>query len=189
MIEHEIWKDIPGYEGYYQASNLGNIKSLDRTISNKRGKYLKKGKIKKLKINKYGYFHIHLDKNGERKWFAVHRLIAITFLKNPNNFPQINHKNEIKTDNRIENLEFCTALFNNTYGTRLKRVSKKNKLKKVVLKYDLNGNFIKKYSSVSEATKKNNISSISSVSCCCNGKIKQTHGYIFKFKKEVVPCL
>lgn len=111
----EVWKDIKGYEGKYQVSNLGRIKSLS---------YRNTGisKILVPKINK-GYYEIGLYLNGIRKMFFVHRLVALTFIPNPNNLPQINHIDEDKTNNCVDNLEWCTQAYNNIYGTRLERVS------------------------------------------------------------------
>lgn len=173
MIEHAniIWKNIPEYEGLYLISNYGDIKSLHN---------YRKGNILKPKIRK-GYYQIGLRKNGKRKWYAIHRLVAKTFLNNENNFPQVNHKDENKLNNYVENLEFCTASYNNKYGTRLERVANSNKLRKEVIKYNLEGKFIEEYKSVSEAGRKNNIN-ISCISACCRNTISQTHNYIFKFK-------
>lgn len=106
---------MEGYEGKYQVSNLGRIKSLS---------YRNTGisKILVPKINK-GYYEIGLYLNGIRKMFFVHRLVALTFIPNPNNLPQINHIDEDKTNNCVDNLEWCTQAYNNIYGTRLERVS------------------------------------------------------------------
>lgn len=173
----EIWKDIPEYEGLYQINNLGNVKSLYN---------YRKGNILKPRL-KRGYYQIGLRKNNKRKWYAIHRLVAQTFIPNPNNLPQINHKDEDKLNNKVDNLEWCTASYNNSYGTRLQRVAQNNKLKKTVLKYDLEGNFIKKYVSLSEAKRENNIKSVSSIKSCCNKKTKKCKGYIYRFESEVMP--
>ena len=92
------WKDIPGYEGLYQVSNLGEIKSLGN------GK-TRKEKILRLTKDKYGYLYITLSENGKLKKFKVHRLVAMAFIPNPNNYTQINHKDENRSNNRVENLE------------------------------------------------------------------------------------
>ncbi len=110
----EVWKDIKEYKGLYQISNLGNIKS----IGGSNGK-IKMDRILILKKNRFGYFRIGLHANDTIKYFQVHRLVAQAFIQNPLNKPQINHKNGIKTDNRIENLEWCTASENIKHGIRI----------------------------------------------------------------------
>ena len=113
-MEEIIWKDIPGYEGLYKININGDILSL----------HSKKEKLIKSGINK-GYKRVLLCKNKKHKNCLVHRLVAITFIPNIYNYPQINHKNENKLDNNVSNLEWCTAQYNAKYGTRLKRISKK----------------------------------------------------------------
>ena len=113
----EIWKDIKGYEGLYQISNYGEVKSLEK----KAGFSTRKEKILKQHLDKDGYVKVYLCKNNKVKFLSVHRLIAEAFIPNPNNFPQINHKDENKQNNKIENLEWCTCKYNINYGTRTKR--------------------------------------------------------------------
>ena len=123
---NEEWRDIKGYEGYYQVSNYGRVRSLDRVIDNR----IIKGKLKCIKYSKLGYCIVSLYKNGTPKFYLIHRLVAEAFIPNINNFPQINHKNEIKADNRVENLEWCDSSYNINYGKRNKIVTEK-KSKKV----------------------------------------------------------
>ena len=105
----EIWKDIKGYEGLYEVSNQGNIRSL------------KTGKLRK-PTNNFGYLRINLCKNNVVKFHMVHRLVAEAFIENNDpNLTQVNHKNENKQDNRVENLEWCDAKYNNNYGTKIIR--------------------------------------------------------------------
>lgn len=130
----EIWKDIEGYEGLYQVSNLGRVKSLKRVVhQNQKGGQLTpmiyKGRI--LKINyhttiEYGFCQLSKDNIQETK--LIHRLVAEAFIPNPNNYPCVNHRNEDKTDNRVENLEWCTQRYNVNYGTSRERASINNPL-------------------------------------------------------------
>lgn len=109
-----IWKDIEGYEGLYQVSNEGEVKS-------------KRNKIVKIELTYHGYCRVHLWKNGIGKHHSLHRLVAQAFIPNPNNLPQVNHKDEDKTNNHAENLEWCNATYNSNYGTRNQRVSNTQK--------------------------------------------------------------
>ena len=113
----EIWKDVVGYEGDYMVSSYGRVK----TIKFGRNKILGCG------VDNRGYTHTTLFKGGKRETRNVHKLVATAFIPNPNNYPQVNHKDENKINNNVSNLEWCTVLYNNCYGTRLKRVSDKNK--------------------------------------------------------------
>ncbi len=108
-MEEEIWKDIPGFEGIYQASTLGRIKSLERKIKHWKGGYsvLKESILSERKSK--GYVSVVLYKNGKNKNIDIHRLIAITFIPNPNDKPEVNHKDFIKTNNRVSNLEWTTS--------------------------------------------------------------------------------
>lgn len=122
----EIWKNIKGYEGLYQVSNYGKVRSLDKKVkgSNQYGKIFfvtKKGKQLKSRI-KNGYCNVHLIKNGVLKEFTIHRLVAEAFIPNPNNLPQVNHKDENKANNYVENLEWCTRSYNCSYGSRCERI-------------------------------------------------------------------
>lgn len=124
----EIYKDIKGYEGLYQISNLGNVKSLSRKIFNGRGYYIRKEMIIKAGKDKDGYLYVQLSKDNIAKPHKVHRLVAETFIPNPENLPQVNHKDEVKNNNIVENLEWCTAKYNINYGTLKERFKfRKNK--------------------------------------------------------------
>lgn len=120
----EIWKDIKGYEGFYQVSNLGRVKSLERVTINNR---IVHERILKLKRDRSGYKRCCLCKDRNRKFFGVHRLVAEAFIPNVNNYPVVNHKDEVKDNNIVDNLEWCTIKYNSNYGTSPKRISEKMK--------------------------------------------------------------
>ena len=128
----EVWKDIPNFKNLYQASSLGNIKSLERYVNSgikNNVKVRRKEQILK-QYNKNGYLQVSLSKNHKRYYFNVHKLVALTFISNPNNLPQINHKDENPLNNCVDNLEWCTAKYNCNYGTRNKRIYNKTSFKK-----------------------------------------------------------
>ena len=180
---NEIWKDIKGYEGLYQVSNLGRVKSLKRTTT--------KEHILKYHYTKRGYCRISLFKNGHKKNFFVHLLVMNTF--NPNNTDrmlQVNHKDENKLNNCIDNLEWCDNLYNIRYGTGIER--SKIKKYKPVLQYTITNDFVKEYESIQAASiavsVKHNKSGIRKISNCAKGYIESYRGYKWKFKDcEVMP--
>lgn len=129
MNENEIWKDIDGYEGLYQVSNLGRVKSLNYNHTNQE-------KILRQIKTKGGYVIINLCKNGKSKNFLVHRLVANAFLENLNNLPQVNHIDENKENNVVSNLEFCDAKYNNNYGTAIQRRVANTDYKAITAKID-----------------------------------------------------
>lgn len=125
----ENWKDIQGYEGFYQVSDCGNVKSLARDVFNYRGTVIRhmEEKILVPASNGIGYLFVNLHKNGKSKSILVHRLVAEAFIPNPENEPYVNHKDEVKTNNVVENLEWCEASYNNIYGTRIERMLQNRK--------------------------------------------------------------
>lgn len=167
----EVWKDIKDYEGFYQGSNWGRVKSLERIdcIGHHR-----KERILKPKKDKYGYLQVNLWKNGKKKTFTVHRLVTEAFIPNPNNLPCINHKDECKTNNNVNNLEWCDNKYNNAYGTRTERCCKP------VLQYDLEGNFIREWKSTAECGR--NGFKQGAVAACCRGELKKYKDFIWKYK-------
>lgn len=114
----EFWKDIEGYEGLYQVSNLGRVRSLDRVVEGKSSSVrLHRGKILSPGVNSTGYYMVVLHKDGGGRAYTVHRLVSNTFIPNPYNYPYVNHKDENKLNNSVDNLEWCTVKYNTNYGT------------------------------------------------------------------------
>ena len=166
----EIWKDIPGYEGIYQASNLGRIKS------NK--------KILKPTIDRTGYVNARLFKNGELKVIRLHRVIAITFIENENNKPVINHIDGNKQNNRVDNLEWCTQKENVRHAIEVLGINYANGIEKTHLKNQrkIVRSDGKIYNSIKEAKKDINNKNAHIVEVC-QGKLKHTCGYGWEYLK------
>ena len=172
----EVWQDIPGYEGLYQASTYGRVKSLKRNTTS--------GKILKPRLKKTGYFQYGLCKNGRIKAFESQRLIAITFLPNYHNYSCVNHIDENPKNNRVDNLEWCTVKYNVNYGTRIERARllqiNNPKKSKTVLQFDMEGNFISSYPSTAEVERQKGYNS-GYISICCIGKKQKAYGFIWKY--------
>lgn len=193
-MENEVWKDIPKYEGLYQASNLGRIRSCARTIIREnRIKQQFKGKILSPEDNGNGYLRLILYKNKKKNSEYVHRLIASAFIENYYNCEQINHIDGNKQNNNINNLEWCTKSYNikeayrlglkTAPKTMLGRKSYKNHLSKPVNQYDLQGNFIKRWHCINDVQRELNIFT-GNITRVCKGEYKQTGGYIWKYADE-----
>ena len=183
----EMWKDIPGYEGKYQVSNTGEVKSLNYNGSGKT-KLLKQSTIK------YGYKRVGLCKNNKQKYYLVHRLVAITFIPNPNDLLVVNHKDENPSNNNVNNLEWCTQKYNVNYGTAIKRSSENRKGEKnplygkkggdspnakPILMYDKEGEFIRRFNSIVDVNEYFGKYVSGNVSSCLTGKRPTAYGFIF----------
>ena len=189
----EIWKDIEGYEGFYSVSNLG------RVYSRRRERFLTPI------ITKMGYQRVHLSVDGNVETRAIHRLVAQAFIPNPENKPTVNHINEVKTDNRVENLEWATNLEQNIHGTRMARaiahtdwkkrsekidyaliaskydhVESAKKQMRPVLQYDMNGNFIARFPGLSAAARFLGIRA-PGICECLKGNRRSCGGYKWKY--------
>ena len=190
----EVWKDIEGYEGIYQVSNLGRVRSLDRLVpaacALSKGKqvvnYLRKGKI--LKGHWAGpkgseYIYVGLSKYDKPKYCRVHRLVACAFIPNPDNLPEVNHIDEDKSNNRADNLEWVTRIQNEHHGTKIKRGAQ-NHDRKAVEALDEHGNVVGAYDSITDAAKAIgiNISTIWKV-CKKIGNCKTAGGYRWRYKE------
>lgn len=177
--ENEIWKDIEGYERLYQVSDLGRVRSLDREDA--QGRRIK-GTVLAGSLNGKGYLKVSLCRDGDVEGKLIHRLVAEAFLDNPDNFPQVNHKDENKTNNVVSNLEWCSALYNDMYGTRNKRVAKA--LERPIYVVTSSGHHYF-FESARKAAKLLGLDR-STVSKCLRGKRKYHGG--FSFMLAVKPC-
>ena len=168
MSEGEVWKDVVGYEGLYKVSDKGNIYSIERITSqgNKCG-----GRVLKPRPHSKGYLEVILHKDGKMKQRRIHRLVAEAFIPNPNNFPQVNHKDEIKTNNELSNLEWCDARYNSNHGTRIERIVKKTSKK--VRAVNIKTGEVIRFKSTAEAQRKGYNSG--NVSLACRGIYKNSN--------------
>jgi hypothetical protein len=193
----ENWKSVVGYENLYQVSDLGDIRSIDRVVIQKDGKTNNlKGKLLKQQKGTNGYLFVCLSKNGVVKPLSVHRIVAIAFVGEAQNM-QVNHINEVKTDNRAINLEWVTRTQNANHGTAIQRRVKSanfkgennpmfgikgadNKLSKPINQYDLNGVFIEKFDSAKTIERRFGYNS-SSIAGVAKGRCKQAYEFIWKY--------
>lgn len=176
-VEKEIWRDVVGYEGLYKVSSLGRVKSLERKVKWKNGYRTVSERILKPEKTIYGYLQVALyNREGKRKFIRIHQLVCNAFIDNQENLPQINHRNEIKSDNRLENLEFCTAKYNVNYGSYKERMSKAqtNNTKKSKPVKCVETGIV--FPSTMEIQRQLGFSQ-AHICDCCNGKRKSAYGY------------
>lgn len=160
--------DVKGYEGIYAITSCGKVWSY------RRQKFLTPF------YNTKGYLKVDLWKNGKVKTFSVHRLVAEAYIPNPDNLPQVNHKDECKTNNCLQNLEWCDCKYNINYGTGIERAA--NSRKKPILQFDLNGNFIREWECTADIGRE-----VSGHICnCLKGRKPTAYGYIWKYKESEV---
>lgn len=175
----EIWKDIEGFNGKYQISNYGNVRSFSKW---KNGELLKAG------VTTTGYYFVNLVKNGRKEIVAarVHRLVAIAFIDNPYNLPEVNHIDGNKLNNYVGNLEWVSRESNIQHafdmGLISKRIGKDNPNSKAVIQKDKSGNIIKVWDSVADIHREKGYST-NSIICCCNKKPKYhtAYGYLWEY--------
>ena len=183
MKYNEQWKDIEGYEGLYQVSNYGEVRSLDRKqthlINGKERTMSLKGKVLSKANSADGYHYVALSKNGKLVPHRINRLVAQAFIPNPNNEPQVNHIDEDRKNNHVDNLEWCSAKYNANYGNhRARLINVSSVMLKVTFK---DGNY-EIYSSRAEASEKLGINK-GSISRWANGHTKCRKGMTFEYLK------
>lgn len=183
-IVEEQWKEVEGYEGFYEISNLGNLKRLERKIwSVKNNSYSTMPEKIIIPETLNGYLRVRLTKNGEGRHFYIHQLVGKAFIDNPHNFPNINHIDENPKNNRWDNLEWCDPDYNSNYGSRNYKISERMGIP--IQRFSLEGVFIDEFKSAAEACRvlglpENRQSNISAV---CRGIRRSSLGYIWRFKK------
>ena len=180
----EEWRECKGFEGFYEVSNEGRVRSI--AVWNAQHKKVCKRKepvLKSIETTKDGYKRVLLSYYGEHHHCAVHSLVAQAFIPNPNNFPCINHKDETPSNNVVSNLEWCTYKYNSNYGTLPKRISERmaenHPTAMKVYQFDMNGNFIRAFKSQREAARSLGIRG-ENISRNLKGKYKHAGGYIWK---------
>lgn len=169
MRTNEIWKDIDGYEGLYQVSSLGNVKNVKRNC------------LLKPCIHKLGYASVMLYKNNKPKRYNIHRLVAMAFLDNVNHYDLVNHIDEDKANNRVDNLEWCSSEYNMRFGTISRRLSEKRghkaRNKRPVLQIDDIGNVVRAFESIAQAARETGTSRTSINQSCKNRRKKANNFY------------
>jgi len=177
-MEEEVWKPAKGYEEFLEVSTFGNARRKPHSFIKSNGRRCTVLACNlKLCATRTGYLLVNA--NGG-KYEQIHRLVALTFIPNPNNLPEVNHKDEDKTNNKVSNLEWCTHQYNSSYGNRAKKIREtlisKNHCGEEILQYTKFGEFVRKFQSGAEAQR---ITGINNIYACANGKISHAGGYIW----------
>lgn len=195
-LNGEVWKDIVGYESYYQISNMGRVKSLDRVIIMKNGhpKHLREQILRQYNYIRHkkgikettNYMFVRLCVGNVTKNFFVHKLVATAFCKKADNHTEVNHIDENPSNNNASNLEWCTHSQNINHGTRNRKVAKNTPNRREIDQYTKEGVFIKRYFSMSDASRVTGID-VSHISMCCRGVVRCAREYLFCYAGEFNP--
>jgi hypothetical protein len=179
LTEKEVWRPVKDYEGLYEVSNFGRVRSCGRMILKSNGVVQnRKSKIRKQVPTRTGYLQVNLSKNNIQKMVTFHKLVAQAFLPNPKGYSEINHKNEDKSDNRARNLEWCSRVYNNSYGTIISRIVAKNKngaLSKPIFQVTFSGKIVNFWPLAKEAGRYG--FDFSKVAMCARGERSQHKGF------------
>ena len=178
-MEKEIWKLVKGFEGAYEVSNLGAIRSVERFVERNGSLLHIHGRMIRQNCLK-GYKRVQLRKNGHAYNVLVHRVVAEAFIPNPNGYKYVNHKDECRYNNCVENLEWCTFEYNINYGTARQR--RKDKISKQVLQYDKHGNLVAEYASTVIASKALSVAPSNISVACNNHKTRTVRGFTLMYK-------
>ena len=179
---NEIWRPVRDFEGLYEVSNLGRVRSVDRWSKYKGSDTIqayRKGRLLRQFKTKCGYYLVSLSRDGGTRHYSVHRLVAEAFIPNPDNLPEVNHKDENKFNNCADNLEWCTNIYNIHYGTRIYRSLTKQHFKPVE-QLTLDGRHIEYYQGVSDASRHVGANRCN-ISRACKGRYKTSYGYRWRY--------
>lgn len=181
-----FWKKVKGYEGLYEVSNAGHVRSVDRYVKCNHGVAKRSGKTLKETERRKGYLCVNLSKNGKSRSVEIQRIVATAFLPNPEGLPCVNHKDENKKNNSAENLEWCTYAYNNNYGNRKAKCREKTtngKMSKKIFQYSRDGELLNEFPSLAEAHRRYGFDA-SKISLCARNKRKSAYGYIWSYERR-----
>lgn len=178
----EEWRDVPGFEGYFQISNKGNVKRLSRVVNGK--VYIES--IVQPNIGRY--IQVSLSANGKRRRFLVHRLVAMAFISNPNEYGYVNHIDENKHNNHVDNLEWCTQKHNCNHGTRTARIKSNMPQNKKVIQLTMDGEFVAEYPTIQDAARQTRICA-GHICDVCKGNREFANGFKWRYKDPALFAL
>lgn len=185
-LDGEIWKDVDGYGGFYEVSNLGRVRSKERITEIQPYCHItRKPKILKAQFNG-SYYRVVISTDGKSRQVLIHRLVAEAFIPNPEGLPQVNHKDENKKNNNVENLEWCTRQYNMSYGTKGRRQSEYMTRTKgrAVCQYTKKGELVNFFPSIAQASKATGIHNTNISMACIHKTQKTAGGFVWRYTEE-----